>query len=266
MVPVRIATKRSKEDCQVSPGRLAESRVVLLTTVLLAVVGALTLLLVVGLGQLPSAWAQNAGQSEDQNSSVTTGRPEVAMSPISGDASSPRRHFRLADPAELSVSRAEDIYRIVSKSMRVGYGRSSLKTARDYLDWRRFNDAPYLSSTHGNHYINNYANGQATAYGRFEEAGRLPVGSIIAKDSFSVTETGGLLIGPLFIMEKMPKGFNFVTGDWRYIVVQPDGAVLGETNGPGAKRVEYCIACHLAVEHQDHLYFIPKNRRVEFRD
>ena len=122
------------------------------------------------------------------------------------------------------------------------------------------------AATHGNHYINNYANGVANPYRKFEQAGRLPVGSVIAKDSFSVTETGGLLLGPLFVMEKMRKGFNYVSGDWKYSMIQPDGTLMGETNGRGSQRVEYCIVCHLTVEHQDHLYFVPKDTRVQYKD
>jgi len=65
----------------------------------------------------------------------------------------------------------------------------------------------------------------ASQIARFEAAGRLPVGSVIAKDSFSVTETGGILLGPLFVMEKMPAGFNPASGDWRYTLIQPDGRI-----------------------------------------
>ena len=29
-----------------------------------------------------------------------------------------------------------------------------------------------------------------------------------------------------------------------------------------AERVEYCIGCHLAAEHQDHLFFVPEDYRA----
>jgi hypothetical protein len=192
---------------------------------------------------------------------ATDPNSEVEMSGISGDRELPRRHFRLRDPARLGPGEAESIYQIAVPALSKGYARSNRPSAKNYLQWRRHNTAPYLSSTHGNHYINNYANPAARNYGQFEKAGKLPVGSVIAKDSFSVTETGGILLGPLFLMEKMPQGFNYVSGNWKFTLVQPDGSVLGETNGPGSARVEYCIACHLAVEHQDHLYFIPPAHR-----
>ena len=85
---------------------------------------------------------------------------------------------------------------------------------------------------------------------------------MIAKDSFAVTETGGILLGPLAVMEKMPPGFNYASGDWKYSLIQPDGTILGETNGVNSHRVEYCIGCHLAAEKQDHLYFVPGKYRI----
>ena len=38
--------------------------------------------------------------------------------------------------------------------------------------------------------MNNYADGAAAAYGKFEDFGEMPVGSILAKDSFTVDGLG----------------------------------------------------------------------------
>ena len=46
------------------------------------------------------------------------------------------------------------------------------------------------------------------------------------------------------------------------IQIDPDGAFFGETRGEGDERVAFCIGCHLAVEQQDHLFFIPGPYRV----
>ena len=67
--------------------------------------------------------------------------------------------------------------------------------------------------------------------------------------------------GALYLMEKMPDGFNYVSGNWRYMMILPDGSIFGTTKGEGAERVEFCISCHLAVAHQDHLFFLPKKFR-----
>ena len=187
---------------------------------------------------------------------------DIEMSQISGDFETPRRHFRLRNPADLAPDEAQDIYAIIAGALRAGYGRSKTTAAGVYQNWQRYNTVPYFWLSHGNHYLNNYANAKASGYGMFERAGEFPVGTVIAKDSFSVATSREILLGPLFIMEKMPAGFNDVTGDWKFIQIQPDGTALGETNGAGAERVEYCIACHLAAEEHDHLYFVPRQYRA----
>jgi hypothetical protein len=198
------------------------------------------------------------GLSAENTTSPAKSDTDVEMSTISGEPATPRRHSRLRNPQTLDPERAAEIYAIARAGMKVGYALSGLEVARDYQTWRRYNSAPYLSATHGNHYLNNYANEIARTYGDFEGAGRLPVGSVIAKDSFSVTESDGILLGALFIMEKMPQGFSYVSGDWKFTLVKPDGTIFGETNGAGSARVEYCITCHLSRERYDHLYFVPK--------
>lgn len=198
--------------------------------------------------------------------SVIAQPADVEMSTISGDPAAPRRHFRLVEPAKLPPRQASEIYAIIRQALQGGYSRSGNAAAASYQGWRRVNTAPYLSATHGNHYLNNYVNEIGAAYGRFEKAGRLPVGTVIAKDSFSMTRGGEILLGGLFVMEKMPGGFNDVTDDWKYTLIQADGTLFGETNGSGSKRVEYCIACHLSKKHQDHLWFLPKPYRVPARN
>ena len=195
--------------------------------------------------------------------------PDVAvpgnlqLAQISGDPNRPRRHFRETNPADFSPEDAEAHYRDLIQRMDAGYGASDDPVAADYRKWTRYNLGPYRSATHGQRFVNNYANPIARAYGKYEDSGRLPVGSIIAKDSFTATADGRLRPGPLFIMEKMNSGFKYVTGDWRYTMITPDGVVFGVTGGENEERVEYCIGCHLAREAFDHLYFIPENLRVE---
>jgi hypothetical protein len=184
-------------------------------------------------------------------------RPE-----ISGDPTKPRRHFRVRNAAELGHQEAENIYRGLLSFMTQGYRAAGDPIADTYADWSRFNTAPYRSATHGQRFVNNYANEAAQAYGRYEEAGIFPPGAIIAKDSFSVTREGEVRPGPLFVMEKMEPGFNYVSGDWRYIMIMPDGELFGMTRGVNAERVEYCIGCHLVQEERDHLFFLPEDYRV----
>ena len=200
--------------------------------------------------------------------SVASGDDDIVdYSDISGDEEEPRRHQRVASPANLEPGEAEAIYLDLLPDMMAGYELAG-GIAAVYGTWERFNIAPYRSATHGNRFVNNYANAiAAPAYGLFETAGTLPVVSVVAKDSFVATTDGLVMPGPLFVMEKMTEGFNYVTGDWRYILISPDGALVGETFGDGAERVGYCIACHAAaaIQGADHLFFVPPDLRAPFR-
>ncbi len=185
----------------------------------------------------------------------------AAAQPGRAQEGGPTKHFSVDNPAELSDADAEDIYRRLTAPLHKGYGLSNHPVARAYQSWSRYNTAPYRSETHGERFVNNYANGTGRAYGAygaFEDAGALPAGSIVAKDSFAVTAAGDVFAGPLFIMEKMAPGFNAASRDWRYAMIMPDGSVFGVTKGPDSHRVEFCIACHArAGDENDHLYFLP---------
>ena len=199
-----------------------------------------------------------AAQADGKNSGSGKSTTE-----FSGDPTKPRRHFRARDVADLDADERETLYRQVRDRLVSGYAVSEDAVAKAYRNWKRFNTAPYRSATHGRRFINNYANKIAGSYSKFEAAGTLPVGAVIAKDSFVVTKDGTLTPGPLFVMEKMKKGFSYVSGDWRYTMIMPDGSVFGVTNGENAGRVEFCIGCHLAREKYDHLFFVPKALRVK---
>ena len=131
----------------------------------------------------------------------------------------------------------------------------------EYRNWNNYNTVPYQSATHGGRYVNNYANKTAAAYGKFEDFGEMPVGSILAKDSFTVDGSGDVSSGPLFLMRKMEAGFRPDFGDWEYTLIMPGGDVYGVTNGTGSGNVEFCGTCHMAVPGQDHMFFLP----VEYR-
>ena len=123
----------------------------------------------------------------------------------------PSRHFRVERPADLSDAAALTVYLRILDEMVSGYALSGDRAAAGFRTWRRHNKAPYRSATHGERYVNNYANSAAAGYAGYEDAGEMPVGSVLAKDSFAVTKQGDVFIGPLFLMEKMSEGFNPVS-------------------------------------------------------
>ncbi len=127
--------------------------------------------------------------------------------------------------------------------------------------------ADYTSATHGNRYVNNFANPAGAEYGKFEKGARLPVGSVLVKDSFVVNARGQVVFGVLSLMEKLQAVFNAEFSDWRYTLILPTGEVVGTTGGTGSDKVAFCAGCHVAVdESQGSLYFVPRRFRTGRHD
>ncbi len=172
------------------------------------------------------------------------------------------RHFKIERPAALSKTDALAVYDNIARDMAKGYGASGDPSAKSYLKWRRFNEAPYRSATHGNRYVNNYANPRGAAtYGAMKAGETLPAGSVLAKDSFTVTSDSGVFGGALFIMEKLAAGKRPDHGDWRYLMIMPDGSLLGDSTGDNADKVDFCDECHSAVADNDRLFYVPEEFR-----
>lgn len=179
----------------------------------------------------------------------------LAWAQSAGDPALPQKHFTLENPAGLTGADAEAIYARLKRDLVAVYGLSGETYALRYAEWRRYNTVPYRSAQHGERFVNNYANEAAHRYGLFESSGPMPVGAILAKDSFAVTKAGDVFSGPMFVMEKMQPGFNPASADWRYTMVMPDGSLLGTPNGTGSERVDFCVTCHAPTRAEnDHMF------------
>ncbi len=171
-------------------------------------------------------------------------------------------HMTIADPASLSGDRAEAVYQAIRYQIVQNYSVSGDPVVSAYQSWRRYNTAPYRSGPHGERFVNNYANRSAARYARFEKLGTMPPGAIIVKDSFTVTESGQVMTGPFFLMEKRAPGFNPASNDWLFMMIRPDGGLVGMTRGRGSDNVVFCAACHnKAPAGQDNLYLLPEKVR-----
>ena len=181
------------------------------------------------------------------------------------EAVQPHRHFSVPRPGDLSKADALILYNSIFDAMVLGYGKSEDPTGITFHLWRRYNDAPYRSKTHGNRYVNNYANAIAkdAGYGQQIEGQVMPAGAILAKDSFTYTGAADVFAGALFIMEKLPSGTSPDTADWRYAMIMPDGSIFGDSRDTPEK-VAFCHECHTAQAETDHLFFLPEAYRREF--
>ena len=129
--------------------------------------------------------------------------------------------------------------------------------------WKNFAKHPYAGSTHGGRYLVNYANPVAAkVYGQYNKLRHMPPGGIIVKPSFTL-EGGKPKPGPLFVMEKMKKGWNPATMDWRYAMILPGGKTFRVTKGPNGARVAFCQDCHGTAKNTDALMFLPEEARVK---
>ncbi|WP_171240144.1 cytochrome P460 family protein [Ruegeria sp. HKCCA5491] len=167
-------------------------------------------------------------------------------------------HLAIENPAELSKEEALQIYASLQRRMAQGYAAAQFEQLRNYQNWPLFNDAPYISATHGQRFVNSYANRMAHNYGTLQEGEKLPIGSVLAKDSMTVTDEGNTHPGALFVMEKLAEGTSPEMADWRYIMVMPDGSLFGDTMGDRADNVAYCHDCHEAVADRDYTFFVPE--------
>lgn len=151
--------------------------------------------------------------------------------------------------------------------MTAAYAKADVAAVEGYTTWQNFATAPYQSATHGSRYVNNYADKTgAESYGKFEDVGTMPAGSVLAKDSFVVNPDGTVAVGPLFVMAKADAGEMAETAGWQYRMIMPDGSLFGTTGGEGSQKVQFCAECHAAVaEVQDSLFFMPEEFRVESR-
>lgn len=164
---------------------------------------------------------------------------------------------------DLTDDEAKAAHDCARSAMAAAYAKSGDANARAYNTWTVYSTAPYISATHGNRYVNNFANPAGAEYGKFEQGTRLPVGSVLVKDSFVVNARGEVVFGVLSLMEKMAAGFNNEFSDWRYTMILPTGEVVGTTGGAGSDMVAFCAGCHVAVdETQGSLFFVPRRFRI----
>ena len=135
-------------------------------------------------------------------------------------------------------------------------------SANKWGKWNRFSKTAYRSDTHGGRFVQNYSNKiGAKAYGQYDKTTKMPVGSTLAKPSFTVGGSGHATMGPLFIMEKMTSGWNKATGDWRYAMIMPGGNLFGITKGKNSGGLKFCHDCHEGGEDNDFMLFLPEEHR-----
>ncbi len=152
------------------------------------------------------------------------------------------------DGSDLTFEEAQAVYDCIAADLHAGYMKGDKRWipaefVADYRGWTSANTLPANPGFHGGRFLLTRINDiGAEEYLKFaEENVNIPVGTVIAKESFSVTEAGKVQKGPLFIMQKVEAGLSSDTDDWYYMVVAPNGK-------PMAVNVwTACNECHVGI-------------------
>ena len=155
------------------------------------------------------------------------------------------------------------LYDCLQKTIGSSYKGGGHWAVNKWQGFDNFTTHAYPSATHGNRFVLNYVNKLGSkAYANYGGVNPMPIGTTAAKASFTVSASGQASIGPLFIMEKMVRGFNSETGDWRYALVMPGGQTVGLTGGANSAAMTFCHDCHVGAEDDDFLLFLPEEVRA----
>ena len=149
------------------------------------------------------------------------------------------------EPESQDITAAEALaaFECVAPRMHDAYAASGHRLASTYSQWYRHNGPPFRAVRLNRRYVSVYANVHAFDDSAYMLARRVPIGAAVALPSFIVDAAGVVQIGPLLMMEKMPRGFDSPRGNWRYTKIDSVGQIVGITNGKGGNFLLFCEEC-----------------------
>lgn len=147
---------------------------------------------------------------------------------------------------DLTGDEAMTVYECIADDLYAGYQKNDKafidpSFAKDYRDWTLASSIPGAPGFHGGRFLMTFVSEPGAAeYLKYkEEDVNIPAGTLIAKESFSVTEEGQVRKGPLFLMQKVAAGVSPDTMDWYYMAVLPNGKPLR------VDVMKACNECHM---------------------
>ncbi len=157
---------------------------------------------------------------------------------------------------EMTNADAHQIYLCIADDMGRGYLTGPkkwvpLEFVEQFRTWTPASTLPADPGVHGERFLFTYVNSVGAAeYTQFKDEGaKMPAGTVIAKESFSVGDDGKTKHGPVFFMQKVAEGTSPRTNDWYYMAVQPNGKPLA------VNVYKACNECHSAYEGSDYLAY-----------
>ncbi|MEL6793845.1 MAG: cytochrome P460 family protein [Pseudomonadota bacterium] len=152
--------------------------------------------------------------------------------------------------ADLSFAEAKGVYDCLKEKMVEGYKKGDkrwipIEYVGNYRSWKPAATGPAAPGTHGDRFLMTYVNAIGhDQYTKYAEDITMPTGTVIAKESFTVSKKGKAKAGPLFIMEKVAPGTSPETEDWYYMMVSAKG------KPQGINVVSACHECHSGFDFQ----------------
>lgn len=152
---------------------------------------------------------------------------------------------------DMGIDDLQTLYECLRPDMVKGYQNKGNEIAGAYTDWKAASTAPQAPGVHSGQYLTTFVN--PTGYDQYikysTDGTEMPVGTVIAKEAFTIKKKGKVKIGPLLFMEKVGKDKAPETAGWKYSGIKPNGKKL-KVDGKG-----FCHACHQAYPGQDFLGF-----------
>lgn len=157
---------------------------------------------------------------------------------------------------DMTNTDAQAVYECLAEAMEAGYWKGDKRWIPEefvaqYRDWAAASTLPAEPGVHSGRFLFTYVNPVgAEQYLKFADEGvAMPVGSVIAKESFSIDDDGKAKAGPLFLMQKAAGGASPKTNDWYYMAVQPNGKPMA------VDVFKACNECHEAYADSDYMAY-----------
>ncbi len=160
---------------------------------------------------------------------------------------------------DLTAEQATGLYECIKEKLQAGYAASGDARTTEYKSWKPAATAPAAPGTHGKRFLYTFANDVAfEEYTKYsDERGPMPVGSVLAKESFNVNKKGAVKHGPLFFMTKVAAGGEAKDfGDWVYAAYSPKGKPMKISQ-------KFCHGCHGAYDDQDSMGYPDEDVRLK---
>ena len=161
---------------------------------------------------------------------------------------------------ELSADEMTELHNCLHPLFIESFAKKGHEVGSVYGEWKPVSLRPAAPGVHSGQYLMTYVNDTGyEQYLKFATDGtQMPVGTIIAKENFTIKDSGKIKWGPLLVMTKVGAEVAEAadTGGWVYSGVKPKGKTL-KVDGKG-----FCHACHQAYPGQDFLGYPTAETRM----